>query len=315
MIAKKNKDIATKERLSNQLIKFLKTDKGSSMVRMIGYMSIPELIRRYEAPNIARVGTSDKQMNILLYAVEKAGKSNLLRFNKVIDYTGLANKENAYDATRKRFVENYQKNKTPIRLLPYEQKLLNMRDQWRVKKDNTGKPIVRTEDDKVLYDKLSGLPIYKFTPKPNPMGLAWKMHAYEEHKMAKYDKRVEIEKAARKKSDLFPDTWDYAYKQMREAYLEQLRQDLSNLYNPAKITVVVQNKDTETVKKVPIDTQMRLGIIRKRKLQRGRTCEQFMSISHSILKDNPGSRVTCIHVDFNKHRGRVILPELFGLAA
>ena len=145
-----------------------------------------------------------------------------------------------------------------------------MRDQWKIKTDTKGKPIIKRENTiregeiapRLLYDARTGLPIYCFSPKATKMGIALKLHMLETHKMKKYDKIAEINKKRDCERDLFPEQIVQKYKMLREAHLEQLRDDLANSYCPRKVTVVLQHKKTENVTKVETGKELNIGCIR-----------------------------------------------------
>lgn len=332
-IEKANHKIAIKEKLSKKLVKFIESDKGSELVRMIGYMPLNELMKRYGAPNLARAGTSDRQMNMLLHAVAKAGKGNELRHTKLIDYTHIAEEEDAYNKSRERFVKGYQKNKVPVRLLPYEQYLINKKSEFEIKRRPNGSYVIKdgirtnkdgTQEKCLLFDKRSNIPIFKWRKKPNPMGIAWKLHMYEIHKMAKYDKRMAIKEEMDKKSDLFPDQIVAKYKMLREAHLEQLRNDLVDLYCPRKVTVVVQDKNTEEVKKIQTDNVVKLrhcittrGLFIPDKITIPTDVrERLDGIAKKITSENPNTHATCIHLT-NKHGKlkKLLMPCTYALTA
>lgn len=333
MIAKSLKIIEVKERLSKKLIKFLMSDKGKQMVSMIGYMPLPTLIRQYEAPPLNKAGSSSRQMNILMHAVAKAGVGNLLRHTKLIDYTGLSSDEKAYNIKRENFVKEYQKNKSPIRLLKYEHKILNKKDEWEIKRLQNGAYEIKKEPDsnpdnvagyRLLFDKESGIPIFKWKRKPNPKGIAWKLHAYEVHKMAKYDKKMDEAMKKEKPLFLFPEELPYKYKMMREAHLEQLRKDLSDLYCPRKVTVVIQDKNTENVKKIKTEQVVKLrhcittkGLFVPTELEIPFDVkERLDTISKKIVSENPDSRATCIHLTDNRGSlKKLLMPTEYALTA
>lgn len=333
MIAKATKKIEVKERLSEKLIRFLLSERGQKVVPMIGYMPLYVLTRTFQMPSLARAGTSEKQMNVLMHAVAKAGLGNKLRHTKLIDYTDLARKEDAYDKQREKFVKNYQKNKPQAYLLPYEQYLINKKSDFEIKRRENGSYVIKTEIDndpnnvsghKLLFDKQSGLPIFKWRKKPDPMGIAWKLHAYEVHKMAKYDKKMAIKEESDKKSDLFPDQITAKYKMLREAHLEQLRNDLVDLYCPRKIAVVIKNENTEEVKKIQTDNTIKLrhcittrGLFVPDKVTIPVDVRQRLnSIADKIASENPNTHATCIHLT-NK-RGelkKLLMPITYSLTA
>lgn len=239
-IEKANHKIAIKERISTQLVNLLSTSKGEEITRNIGFMTLPELIHKYGMHCLKRAGNPKRQMNMLMHAVAKAGQGLNIRHTKVniVDYTKLAEKEAEYDKQRARFVANYQKNKPAVRLTKYEQKLLNKRDQWKIKLNGMGKPITKTEKfiregelaPRMLYDKETGIPIYQYTPKNNKLGLAMKLHLYELHKMAKWDKKNPYPSKLQLKQDLFPTTLVSAYRTRRNLYNEHVREILSACY-------------------------------------------------------------------------------------
>lgn len=316
IMAQKIKNIKVKERLSEKLTKFFNTTKGESLIRRIGYGNIDDIMSQFKAPSVVHIRSYTQKMNIVLSAVEKAGKTPLLRYNTNKSISDIVNNENAQDAARHRFVENYQKNKVPNKLLPFEQKQLNMKSEWVIKRNPDGTPIIKQEDGKLLYDKASNIPIYVYRKKPTKLGLAAKLHGYEIHKMKKYDKIMSMMKEREMTSDLFPEQIDAKYKMLRESHLEQLRKDLSDLYCPGTVTVVEQNKKDESIKKTKLNVRLRLGMIRKRALQRNATINALNKIAVSTNVD-PEMRLTCIHIDYPKLKryGKVLLPETFMKAA
>lgn len=316
IMAQKIKNIKVKERLSEKLAKFFNTTKGESLIRKIGYGNIDDIMSRFKAPSVAHIRSYTQKMNIVLSAVEKADKTALLRYKIKRSVSDIVNSENAQDAAKRRFVESYQKNKIPIGLLPFEQKQLNMRSEWVIKRNPDGTPIVKQEDGKLLYDKASNIPIYVYRRKPNKLGLAAKLHGYEIHKMKKYDRLMSMKKEAEMTSDLFPEQINAKYKMLRESHLEQLRRDLSDLYCPGTVTVVEQSKNDDSVKKTKLNVRLRLGMIRKRALQRNATIVALNKIAVNTNVD-PEMRLTCIHIDYPKLKryGKVLLPETFMKAA
>lgn len=312
IMAQKIKNIKVKERLSEKLVKFFNTTKGENLISKIGYGNIDDIMSRFKAPRVVHIRSYTQKMNIVLSAVKKAGKTALLRYNTKRSLSDIANKENAQSAARRRFVENYQKNKTPIKLLPFEQKQLNMKSEWVIKRNPDGTPMIKQEDGKLLYDKASNIPIYVYRKKPNRFGLAAKLHGYEIHKMKKYDKIMSMMKEQEKASDLFPEQIDEKYKMLRESHLEQLRTDLSDLYCPGTVTVVEQNKKDDSVKKTKLNVRLRLGMIRNRALQRNATISALNNIAVNT-NVNPEMRLTCIHIDYPKLKryGKVLLPHMF----
>lgn len=233
-IAKANKNIEKKERISKKLVRMLESKIGTEIVRNIGFMPMHILMKKYHITYLARAGNYDKQKNMLMHAVAKSGRGLELRCDRLIDYTKIGKEEDAYKASRARFVANYQKNKSPIKLTKFELKFLNKRDQWNIKKDATGKPIVKTEiKDGVttrLYDSKSGLPYYKYTPKKNSMGLAYKLHMLELHKMKKWDRKNPPPSELQLKQDLFPTTLISAHNTRRTIFNEHVRNILSEHY-------------------------------------------------------------------------------------
>lgn len=329
MIAKSVKIIEVKERLSKKLVKFLMSDKGKQMVPMIGYMPLPTLIRKYEAPPLNKAGSSSRQMNILMHAVAKAGVGNLLRHTKLIDYTGLSSDEKAYNIKRENFVKDYQKNKSPIRLLKYEHKILNKKDEWEIKRLQNGAYEIKKEPDnnpdnisghRLLFDKESGIPIFKWKRKPNPMGIAWKLHAYELHKMAKYDKKMAIKEEIDKKSDLFPDQIVAKYKMLREAHLEQVRKDLSDLYCPVTVHAMVIDRKNDDAKKVKM-MSIKLGKTRSDTLDcrnkiKGDLKERLNFVMNAAKKEYPGKDISCLHLgSHNPKRSIIVMPHMLSIAA
>ena len=234
MIAKALNDIEKKERISTKLVRMLESKIGTEIVRNIGFMPLDMLMKKYHITYLARAGGYDQQKNMLMHAVAKSGKGLELRCNRLIDYTKIGDKENAYEAARARFVANYQKNKYPIKLSKFEMKFLNKRDQWEVKKDKLGKKMISTEmvdgKERLLYDKQSGLPYYKYTPKKMHIGLAYKLHMLELHKMKKWDIKNPPPSERDLKQDLFPSMLISAYKTRRSIYNEHVRNILSEHY-------------------------------------------------------------------------------------
>lgn len=234
MIAKKLNNIEKKERISTKLTRLLESKIGTEIVRRIGFMPLHQMMIKYHMPYLAKAGGYDQQMNMLMHAVAKSGKGLELRRDKLVDYTKLASEEERYDAARARFVANYQKNKCPIRLSKFEMKFLNKRDQWDVKKDKLGKPIIATDvvngELRMLFDKQSGLPYYKYTPKEMHIGLAYKLHMLELHKMEKWDRKNPPPSELQLKQDLFPTTLISAHKTRRSIFNEHVRNILSEHY-------------------------------------------------------------------------------------
>lgn len=329
MIAKANNKIEVKERLSEKLVRFLMSERGQKVVPMIGYMPLKALVRTFEMPSLTRAGTVDKQMNILMHAVAKAGLGNKLRHTKLIDYTHIADEERSYDIQRKKFVENYQKNKPQVRLLPYEQYLINKKSEFEIKRRENGSYVIKTEADdnpnnvaghKLLFDKQSGLPIFEWRRKPNPMGIAWKLHAYELHKMAKYDKKMAIKEEIDKQSDLFPEQIIAKYKMLREAHLEQVRKDLSDLYCPVSVHAMIINRKTDDAKKTKV-ASIRLGKTRSDTLDcrdkiKGDLKQRLNIVMSTVKRDNPKMDISCLHLDsHNPKRSIVVMPQMLSIAA
>lgn len=316
------------ENISNKLTKFLSSDKGSKMVRLIGYIPVNALLPMFNAPNMDSIKNDSKKINILLHAVAKSGKGNLLRYSKLIDYTGLGNKEKEYDAVRHKFVLNYQKNKPSPCLTKFEQKTLNKRAEWDVAKDKNGKPIIKTAYTNVggkqcltfLYDKESGIPIYKYKRKKSGVGLAYLMHQYELAKMKKYDEKIKPKEEFDKISDLFPETIVEKYKMLREAHLESVRRRLCDVHYPVPIHIRIANKNGDV---------MQVNNFAKVKL--GRTCSDTLHCENkmngglknkliNIWKDakrkHPDSRITCMHLtSHNPNRQIVVTNNMLGIAA
>lgn len=197
-------------------------------------------------PYLKKAGGYDRQMNMLMHAVVQSGKGLELRKDRLIDYTAIAAKEADYKASRARFVKEYQKNKYDTVLAPYEQKLLNKRDEWDILRDVNGNPVVKTIPDnsptniskkRILYDATTGIPIYvmKRKPKRKDFPLAMKCHMYELHKMAKWDRNNPPPEESELKANLFPSELMAAYKTRRSIANENIRDVLSNRYCGTKI--------------------------------------------------------------------------------
>lgn len=326
IMANKIKNIEKKERISKKLDRIFKSSIGNKITHDIGYMPMHELIIKYHlGKDFAKIKGYDQKMNLLLHAVASAGTGLHLRFNKLIDYTHLAEQEDRYDKNRAKFVEEYQKNKSPLRLTKYEQKILNKRDEWIIDRNPNGKPVIKQEkhnsnnnaESVFLYDKKSGLPIYKWKRKQKQNGLAFKLHTYELHKMKKYDRKIKPEMEVRMRSDFFPEQIKAIYDYRREEYLKKIREDLINKYSPRNPEFIVYDESDNKIKTVKYNISLKTGYIKDDKLSNNKTISS-LTILHNKIQDalKPGQRITCVHMhDVIGNDERIFLPERYLLTA
>lgn len=241
MIAKANKKVAIRERVTKKLEKLFKSEIGQEVADALHYNTLNEIKEKFKISYIEHMGRDTAQQRVLDVMAKKAGLQP--RYARIVDYTGLSlvNKENAAQAARKAFIEQYNKNKPCLRLTPYEQKLLNKRDEWEILRDANGNPVVKTIPDnsptniskkRILYDAITGIPIYvmKRKPKRKDFPLAMKCHMYELHKMAKWDRNNPPPEESELKANLFPNELMAAYKTRRSIANENIRNMLSNRY-------------------------------------------------------------------------------------
>lgn len=322
-IKKANQKIAIREKLFKQMVNFLATDKGKCFLRGIHYYSVPELVRMYQAPNLCKIRQNWQRLELINSAVKETETEHYVRF-RITDYTHIYDRNEKTDKQNEAFVEEYRKNKPQIALTAHELKTLNKRDQWSIKRNTDGSPMIRQEtvNGKTvnLYDKITGLPLYMYTPKHSGIGVAKRLHMLEMHKMEKYDRKHPIpteEEAA--KHDLFPGQLIEAYKQIREAHIEQIRKDLVDLYCPVSVSVVVKNGDN--VKTIKDYAKTKLGRTRSDKVGcdyplRGDLKNRLATIMDIAKRDNSPGVVTCLHLHTHSHKtGLVVLPERLAIAA
>lgn len=227
-IGKKLKKINSTEMYIKTLEKFIKSVKGQKMVNNFTKRPILTLLKDFEAPKPTIHMSANKVLNIFKSAMKTTNVKPTFVDKHIVDYTHLL-----YDKQLK----GELKPSKP--LSPREMKEFTMKLGWSVKRDKNGNPVIKTEmstdsnGDTVetkLYDKISGLPIYCYTPKPKTLGEALRMHMLEEHKMSKWDKKNPAPTDADLKSDLFPNYLKQAYEDKRDEYLEYVREFLSRVY-------------------------------------------------------------------------------------
>lgn len=329
-IKKSNARIARTENIFNKLVTFLKTNTGLKFVQEYAkrHQTLDALLDKYNLQYIRGVGLHPKQIGTLRVAIEKAGRLRCLD-PIIIDYTKLGVSEAAYDKSRERFVAGYRKTKPPVRLTKFEQKCLNKRDQWSVKIDENGKPVIATDvvngELRLLFDKITGRPIYKYTPKNNKIGMALKLHMLEVHKMERYDRKHPIptleELNNQPQRDLFPDMIIAAHKQLREAHVEQVRKDLIDLYCPVSVEARVANRKTDNVRSVEC-AKIKLGKTRSELLH----CERPLrsDLKHRLrtaldiaINNHPGENIACLklHTHDKRTDGLIIFPDKLKMAA
>lgn len=337
-IQKRLDKINHKEIIFNKLVKFLKSEKGEEMVRNFHTMPVDQLILRYKAPNLSSVGLPHKRLIFLKSAITKANMDKTMEHN-IYDYTlvnsdgmrkAYKNWETEHNEQRKAFVDDYKSRKIQHRLFPYEMKMLNKRSEWDVRTTKEGKPMVKCEKftrdgelaPRMLYDKLSGLPILLYKKKVNKLGLSFRLHMLEQHKMEKYDRKhiVPTEKQITdvKRTDLFPETIDkeYVRKQLREAHLEQVRKDLSDTYCPVPVHVILVDRKNDNVKQLSNYARITLGKTRSDTLDfrvpfTGYLKNKLRAIMETASKENPGKTVSCVHLtSHNPKRSVVVMPHM-----
>lgn len=229
-------DITEEGIFLDALVKFLKSKKGKQMLDLVDRMPVDALCKRFEAPKmcrhmLARLGPTQRK-NMLKAAMKTIGVKTTVK------RTGMPN----YEQTLYLKQKNGELKLAPS-LTKYEQKCLNKRDQWVIKRDDFGKPMIAVEKDsdpnniagyRTLYDKQSGKPIYKYTPKPKGAGIAWKCNAYANHKIDKWLARHPEPTALELKMDLFPGDLMAAWRTRRNIAVEAIRNAVAAKYYKVK---------------------------------------------------------------------------------
>lgn len=290
--------------------KFLQTAKGRQMAEELQHSCLSVVLDKYEAPKFSHVKGLRGKMS--LYNVYMSQIKHLhIEPTKV---RGIENFTVAIDKKKKA-----GELKPARSLSKFEQKMLNMKDQFQVKLDKDGKPIIKTDaEGKLLYDAETGLPYYKYTRKPKPMGAAYKCHAYEEHKMKKWDKKHPAPTPVELAQDLFPEYLISAHEHFREKALETIRKRLSDLYYPVNVTVMVKNDTTDTVRRIECPRAVRLKKISSDLLSHKTPLKPKLIAKLRTIADNVrgNDRVTCVHLNcHNPAQGTIVMPDVLRLVA
>lgn len=230
-LKKAYQDINRQEQELDVLIKFLKTNKGRVFAQSLQSGSLDSLVKKFEAPKVRSVKAYYKQLNMWKSAIKMVKCS----------FEGPKILENYYE-NRERLDKEGALKPCP-NLTKFEQKLLNKRDQWKIKKYKNGLPMIKQEEKKnpdgsstfvMLYDKQTGLPIYKYTPKPTKMGRAYLCHQYELLKIAKWERRNPKPGTLDLRMDLFPEELKQAYNTKKRLAIESIRASLAEHYYGVK---------------------------------------------------------------------------------
>ena len=330
-LKKANRTLARTEKIFKKLVAFMQTKSGELFAKDYAShrFTLGELIRKYHLDYLRVEGKPPKQETMLRVAIEKGGRLSFLKPN-IVDYTKIAEAEDAYDEKREKFVAEYQKTKSDIRLPRYWQKILNKRDEWKIARNPNGSFVIKSEPDdnpnnlakkKLLFDKETGVPIFVWKKRHKGMGLALKLHMLEEHKMKKYDKKAAILEERDAKMDLFPDTIREKYKMLREARVEQIRKDLIDLYCPVPIAVMLKDKE-DNVKRIDNFAKIRLKNMRSEQVHCEKPLSSQVTQSLKIVlsnaeRQNPEAEVTCLKLGTHCKRTNdmIVFPERLKIAA
>lgn len=208
------------EQYLTKLIKFLKRDKGQKLVNNFDRMPIDALIRRFQAPFAKHRKKVSARYNLVKSAIKISGVLPFFEDTHIVDYTHLL-----YDKQLKGDLKPHKN------LTHGEQKNINKLAMWEIKLDKAGNPIIKTDEDgKLLYYSGSNNPVYKYTPRPNGLGVAMRMHLLEMHKMEKWDRLHPEPNEDDLKQDLFPNELLSGHRTARYIHLESVREFLANKY-------------------------------------------------------------------------------------
>lgn len=232
-ITERLKDLNKQYKELDELKKWMNTERGHQFAKLLKVKQLDMLIRDFKAPKVSVQGYKHK-LNAYVSVKHSLGIKNDI------------SKPNPNYAKNLRKLQESGKLKLSPRLSKKELATINT----EIIKDLYGRPIQKKDSKgRLLWDVKTNKPIYKTRPKNTiPCGVAAKCHAYELHKLQKWERRNPKPTEKELKSFLFPDILQKEWELRRTKAIENFRDMLSNkyckghVYKPEELSLYVLHK-------------------------------------------------------------------------
>ena len=232
-ITERLKDLNKQYKELDELKKWMDTERGHQFAKLLKVKQLDMLIHDFKAPKVSAQGYQHK-LNAYVSVKHSLGIKD-----RVI-------KPDVNYAKNLRKLQESGKLKLSPRLSKKELAKLNT----EIVRGLYGKPVQKKDSKgRLLWDTKTNTPIYKTRPKNMiPHGVAAKCHAYEIHKIQKWDRKNPQPTEKELKSFLFPDILQKEWETRRLNAIENIRNMLSNkycegrIYKPEELSLYVLHK-------------------------------------------------------------------------
>lgn len=214
-ITERLKDLNKQYKELDELKKWMDTERGHRFAKLLKVKQLDMLIHDFKAPKVSVQGYKHK-LNAYVSVKHSLGIKNDVP------------KPNPNYAKNLRKLQESGKLKLPPRLSKKELAELNT----EFLRTLYGNPIQKKDrKGRLLWDVKTNAPIYKTRPKNTiPKGVALKCHAYETHKIQKWERKNPRPTEVELKMFLFPEILRSEWETKRTIVLEHIRDELSKRY-------------------------------------------------------------------------------------